>query len=129
MIALIRKSKYVRYFWTVIGIYVLNISVDVTDNFYNDHKQRVALNNQESIIEIIVEKVLGYENAITEKDSPETEKGFTLKKFKPLEYIVNNPKESSTLFYSEASSQKLHMFISLNIKETFIGQHYPPPEL
>ncbi len=48
------------------GLYMLNISVDVPNYFINVPDTPISFNLQESIIEIVVEKVFGFENAIPE---------------------------------------------------------------
>ena len=55
------------------GLYMLNISVDATDPKPEYIPEDLSINDQESIIEIIVEKILGYEDAIKEYDDNDTE--------------------------------------------------------
>ncbi len=55
------------------GLYLLNISVDVSDPNPQFVPEDLSINDQESIVEMIVEKVLGYENAIEEHDDHDTE--------------------------------------------------------
>ncbi|SFC81567.1 hypothetical protein SAMN04487987_10194 [Algibacter pectinivorans] len=55
------------------GLYLLNISVDTKDPKPSHIPEDLSFNDQESIIEIILEKVLGFEDAIEEYDDPDTE--------------------------------------------------------
>lgn len=55
------------------GFYLLNISVDSADPNPEHIPEDLSINDQESIIEIVVEKVLGYEDAIKEYDDYDTE--------------------------------------------------------
>ena len=55
------------------GLYLLNISVDTPDPEPEYIPEDLSFNDQESIIEIIVEKVLGFEDAIKEYDDHDTE--------------------------------------------------------
>jgi hypothetical protein len=55
------------------GLYLLNISVDTADPKNEHIPENLSINDQESIVEIVVEKVLGYENAIKEYDDHDTE--------------------------------------------------------
>ena len=50
------------------GLYFLNISVDAADPNPEHIPEDLSINDQESIIEIVVEKILGYEDAIKEYD-------------------------------------------------------------
>lgn len=55
------------------GFYLLNISVDSADLNPEHIPEDLAINDQESIIEIIVEQVLGYQDAFKEYDDHDTE--------------------------------------------------------
>lgn len=55
------------------GLYLLNISVDTADPNPEHIPEDLSINDQESIIEIIVEQVLGYEDAFKEYDDHDTE--------------------------------------------------------
>lgn len=55
------------------GIYLLNISVDSPDPYPEYIPEDLTFNDQESIVEIVVEKILGFENAIEEYDDHDTE--------------------------------------------------------
>lgn len=55
------------------GFYLLNISVDTADPNPDHFPEDLSINDQESILEIVIEKVLGYEDAIKEYDDHDTE--------------------------------------------------------
>ena len=55
------------------GLYLLNISVDTADPDPEYIPEDLSFNDQESIVEIIIEQVLGYEDAIKEYDDHDTE--------------------------------------------------------
>ena len=55
------------------GLYLLNISVDPADLNPDHIPEDLSFNEQESIVEIIVEKILGYEDAITEYATQDNE--------------------------------------------------------
>jgi hypothetical protein len=73
MLSYIRNSLFIRSFWGLIGLYLLNISVDTADRNPQHIAENLSINDQESIIEIVVEKILSYENAIKEYDDHDTE--------------------------------------------------------
>lgn len=62
-----------KFLWGFMGLYFLNISVDCTDRYPNFIPENLSINDQESIIEIVVEKILGYEDAIKEYDDHDKE--------------------------------------------------------
>ncbi len=55
------------------GLFLLNISVDSADPEPEHIPEDLSINDQESILEILVEKILGYENAFEEYDDNDTE--------------------------------------------------------
>jgi len=69
----IRNSVFTKILWGLIGLHLLNISVDTADPNPEHIPEDLTINDQESIIEIVLEKVLGYENAIKEYDDHDTE--------------------------------------------------------
>ncbi len=73
MISQIRNSLFVKALWGLMGLYLLNISVDPADPFPDHIPEDLSFNDQESIIEIFFEKILGYENALEEYDDHDRE--------------------------------------------------------
>jgi hypothetical protein len=69
----IRNSVFTKLLWGLMGLYLLNISVDTSDPNPEHIPEDLSINDQESIIEIVLEKVLGYEDAIKEFDDHDTE--------------------------------------------------------
>jgi uncharacterized protein YlzI (FlbEa/FlbD family) len=69
----IRNSVFTKILWGLIGLHLLNISVDTADPNPERIPEDLSINDQESIVEIVVEKVFGYENAIKEYDDHDTE--------------------------------------------------------
>lgn len=73
MLSQIRNSVFTKILWGLMGLYLLNISVDTADLNPEYIPEDLSINDQESIIEIIVEKVLGYEDAFEEYDDNDAE--------------------------------------------------------
>lgn len=73
MINRIRKSKLSKFLMGLMGLYLFNLSVDTTDPYPEYIPEDLSFNDQESIIEIIIEQILGFENAIKEYDDHDTE--------------------------------------------------------
>ncbi|RKN79683.1 hypothetical protein [Ulvibacterium marinum] len=69
----IRNSGFIRILWGFMGLYLLNISVDTADANPEHIAEDLTINDQESLIEIIVEKILGFEDAFAEYDDPDSE--------------------------------------------------------
>tara|TARA_Y100001972_G_C7660921_1_gene333357 strand:+ start:3015 stop:3377 length:363 start_codon:yes stop_codon:yes gene_type:complete len=64
---------FVRILWGAMAIYLFNISVDTADPNPVHVAEDLTINDQESIVELVVEQLLGFENAISEHDDPDTE--------------------------------------------------------
>ncbi|ALJ03648.1 hypothetical protein APS56_00125 [Pseudalgibacter alginicilyticus] len=73
MLSKIKNSIFIKCLWGLIGLHLLNISVDSKDPNPEHIPEDLSFNDQESIIEIVVEKVLGFEDAIKEYDDHDTE--------------------------------------------------------
>ncbi|MFD1551039.1 hypothetical protein DNU06_04440 [Putridiphycobacter roseus] len=73
MITALRNSLLINILWGVMALYLLNISVDTADLNPQSVPEDLSINDQESIVEIILEKILGYENAIEEYDDNDKE--------------------------------------------------------
>jgi hypothetical protein len=61
-----------RLLWGLMALYLLNISVANPDPESGNGKS-LAHNNQESIAELVIEKLLGYEDVIAEYDEGDTD--------------------------------------------------------
>ncbi len=54
------------------GLYLLNLSVDPVDTTPHYIPEDLSVNDQESVIELIVEQLFGFENAFQEFDDHDT---------------------------------------------------------
>ena len=59
MLSQIRNSVFTKILWGLMGLYLLNISVDTADPNPEHIPEDLSINDQESIVEIVVEKILG----------------------------------------------------------------------
>lgn len=69
----LRNTAFTRILWGFMGLYLLNISVDSADPNPEHIPEDLSINDQESIIEIVFEKILGYEDAFEEYDDRDAE--------------------------------------------------------
>lgn len=110
------------------GLYMLNISVDPADPNPEQIPEDLTFNDQESIIEIIIEKVLGYEDAITEYDDYDTEEHNTKTNVKidlATHYIVDNNLNQS---FIEIKKHKFPEYTT-NLTKGFQKLDIPPPKV
>ncbi len=97
-----RNTKILRYFSLIIGLVILNISVDSPD-FNKKFPEDLSLNDQESIVEIVIEKILGFEDAIPEYEDSDNENHLVKKNFSLDNYVLDKRPE----FIFDVSLQKL----------------------
>ncbi|WP_260394004.1 hypothetical protein [Riemerella anatipestifer] len=63
-----RNKIFLKFLWGILGVYFMNISIDTPDDDRYYFSETSNYNDMESIIEVIVEKVFKYENAIEESE-------------------------------------------------------------
>jgi len=124
----IRNSVFTKVVWGLLALYFLNISVDSIDAHPEYFKEDLTINDQESIIEIVVEDVLGYENAIKEYDDHDTEeqtKGNTNKLAFTIYFSgIFNPTPSVVI-----ERKQQHSEYETQITNGFHQLDTPPPKI
>ena len=65
-----RSSGFVKWLAGFLAVLVLNLSVDSPDYVSVEVSEDLMINDQESIVEILLEQVLGFEDAIPEHEDP-----------------------------------------------------------
>lgn len=111
------------------ALYFLNCSVDAPDHFFKYERPANPINDQESIVEILVEKVLGFEHAIADCDAYDETQKMQVKKTISLDF-----------FLIAYQSLDTHVLISGCTRTSFDDQvpalvsrphdmHAPPPEI
>jgi len=124
----IRNSVFTKILWGIIGLYLLNISIDPADPNPEHIPEDLTFNDQESIIEIVLEKVLGYEDAIKEYDDYDTEDHNTKTNVKidlATHYIVDNNLNQS---FVEIKKHKFPEY-KTNLTKGFQKLDIPPPKV
>jgi hypothetical protein len=109
------------------GLYLLNISVDPADLHSDLVPEDLSLNEQESIVEIFVEKILGFEDAFAEYDNHENEDHNKKNNFKIDLLVLYTLERSSLAAIAEIRKHTYHRYSDLIIK----GHHQPdtPPPI
>lgn len=128
MLKKIRNNTFSRFLWGFMGIYLLNISVDTSDPTPNHVPENLSFNDQESILEILIEKVLGFEDAFKEYDDNDAE-DYNSNTLLKVTFIAqkNNEKVLKNIFFQILKP-------SFSDKNSFInfGFHQidtPPPKV
>lgn len=128
MLKNIRNSAFSKILWGFMGIYLLNFSVDTEDSHPNCVSENLSFNDQESIVEIFIEKVLGFENYIEEYDDNDSE-DYHAKSITKINFITHtNPKEKTELLGTTVTKLGFY-FRNGCIKNGFQKIATPPPQL
>lgn len=128
MLSKLRNSTLTKYIWGFMGLYLLNICVDTADPNPQYIAEDLTFNDQESIIEIIVEKVLGFEDAIDEYDDCDTEDYNNKKQVKINILINNSPSKNTTTLFS-LKKEKLFINHKGSVLIGFKEIDSPPPQV
>lgn len=128
MISRIRNSIFTKILWGLIGLYLLNISVDAEDLNPEHIPENLSFNDQESIVEIIVEKVLGFEDAIREYDDHDTE-DHNKKKNAKIDLLVHVFNANNNCHHQFLQREKLYPEYEARLKQGFNEIDSPPPKV
>ena len=110
----------------MLGIYFLNISVDISEPA--SIPEDLSFNDQESIVEIVVEKILGFENAFEEYDDHDTEDHNTNSQVQ-IDLVVpflNNPQ---TTYLMVGTKKKQLLDFDPLLRSGFPKIDTPPPKV
>ena len=69
----LRNSAFVKLLWALMGLYILNLSADTPDPESPSIAEDLTINDQESMVEVLVETILGFEDTFEEFDDPDGE--------------------------------------------------------
>ncbi len=110
------------------GLYLLNISVDTADIHPEHITEDLSINDQESIIEFVVEQVLGYEDAFEEYDDHDTE-DHNKKNNTKIELIPHVATDLKLNRHPLISTQQNYSHHSLFLTIGFKKLDAPPPKI
>ncbi|WP_127138269.1 hypothetical protein [Flagellimonas oceanensis] len=127
MMGLLRNSVSLRVFWALMSLYLLNISVDSPDQYPDFVPEDLTINDQESMIEILVEKVLGYGDVFEEYDDPDKEDHNSGSSFKiKLTFHKNEMTDSNNIWLLQ-KKKKFHQHMA-SLPQRCTKLETPPPE-
>lgn len=123
----IRNSVFIKIIWGLLGLYFLNISVDPVDPFPEHISEDLTFNDQESIIEIFVEQILGYENAIKEYDDHDTE-DYNKKSNVKVDLLLQQFKTNQNVIYQFSKKKQLNSDYEAKLTNGYKKIVSPPPK-
>lgn len=126
----LRNSLFLRIIWFSMALHIFNLSIDSPDQLPDTVPEDLRVNDIESFAELIVEHVLGFENAISEHDETDHEGGLSFTSDKI--FIYHKP--SSSIYFLPKPN-----FVELMVKMSFANEWIisqfspsiisPPPRL
>jgi hypothetical protein len=128
MFQAIRYNAFYRCFAAFMALYLLNISADPVDNKPLAVAENLSLNRQESFLELLIEKLLGYDDAIDEYDDSDSEDGFSVKKNLSVDLYILPVAKTADKSCAFAVRKPLCAVIAPDFKSPAAEIHSPPPE-
>lgn len=127
MLSKLKKNIFVKYFFGFMGLYLLNISVDAPDCYIDGIPEDLSYNDQESLLEMIVEQVLGFEDAFKEYDDIDHQDHSKNNKKQNIDFNYQNILSFNINQQTELSNLKFdyYQFIYNNV---FLNIDTPPPK-
>ena len=82
-----------KFLWLIMALHIFNCSVDMPDLNPEYIPEDLSINDIESIVELVLEEILGFENAIKEYDDQDSNDGsvFSPDKSIDLSYYPTSP--------------------------------------
>ena len=128
MLQKISQAKLMRMLCFLMAAYLLNISVDSPDIL--PHKaEDLSFNDQESIVEIVIEKILDYDTLIPEIDDNDSNEQSPIKKNFQLDFYLLFYVTTEPLVKKNAFTKSLPIWKKENVKLAFYKNFFPPPEV
>ena len=125
MVKAIRNSGFFNGFITFLALYMLNCSIDSPDNHPNFVAEDLTFNDQESIVELVVEIILGFDETIPEYEDNDNHK-HTVKKIRTID-LYSSSLHHFTLIIN-AYTKNSYSFLRLFFKNPFLEIKHPPPK-
>ncbi|MFP9100419.1 hypothetical protein ACLI09_15315 [Flavobacterium sp. RHBU_24] len=123
-----RYTAIFRCIAALMAVYLFNISADPADNGPVGVAENLSINKQESFLEIAIEKVFGYDDAIAEYDDNDCDEGFSIKKTLSIDfYLVPMAKPAPKKYILTFKKQPIIVLLQTH-KDIMAEINSPPPE-
>lgn len=109
------------------ALYLLNISIDSPDKNPEHIAEDLSFNDQESMVELVLEKILGYENAIKEYDDPDRNDEHKKKNVK-VDLLANQTAQKQPYNIQDLKQQAFGLTKVDGLAAGFIEIDSPPPK-
>ena len=125
----LRNSVLGKILWGFMSFYLLNLSVDAVDTTPIYLSEDIRINDQESIIELLIEKVLGYDHAIPESENGDSDEKNDKKGLSKMEFPLTSTTYENHIFHRISEPENLFAPPEISLKIGFERAYSPPPEV
>lgn len=116
-----RKHILSRIVWVFMALHILNCSIDSPDAQPDSVPENLSYNDIESVAELIIEQIMGFDNVIPEQDEHDTEEGGSISIAKILFYC-----QSISTFSLSRSEQFIpSVEQQIHYRDTYASQFHP----
>lgn len=127
MLSQLRNSVLVKFLWGFLALNFFNLSIDTKDINPEFIPENLSINDQESLLEVIAEQILGIENAFQEFDEPD-QNDITKKTLTDIELFANKTLNLSlSLTAIEHQNNNFGYLDKFSLGESQLFS--PPPEI
>jgi hypothetical protein len=112
-----------RVFAGLVALHMINLSIDTRDARPWDVPEDLSINDQETIIEFILETVLGFDNIIAEHDDPDQDNDSSMGVSKVQLFVT----EKINLFIADVELKSRKTTYNNFYYSQFIGDPTSPP--
>ena len=119
--------KLQRHISFLLGLILLNCSIDAPDASLFGADENLSVNKQESIVELVVEKIFGYDEAIAEYDESDCQNEISFKKNLATDFFIL---PITAVFVPRESPQAsfVRIYVAPSFAHPDAGILSPPPE-
>lgn len=123
----IRQSKPIKLLWLFVTFLLFNYSIDIPDSRTDNFSEDLSINDIESFTELVLEKIVGIENAVPEHDDDDSDgQSLNLKKIDLLHFTHAFINEKQTIVSTTPKKKKIEKRCTL--QNNFIVSQEKPPQ-
>ena len=108
------------------GLYIFNLSADTADPESQHVAEDLSINDQESMVEVLVETILGYEDTFEEFDDPDGD-DHNKKTTHQIDLVLHNPADQKQRYNSSYIVENRFLDPRIALSIGFRQIDSPPP--
>lgn len=123
----IRRHIIFKYLWLFMAIHILNFSIDSPDASPDSSPEDLRINDIESISELVIERILGFDNFVAEHDEQDSEQGLSFELDKIILFSQPSICSSGISFIFSAGYPSRIPIFNENLNCQFLPRIISPP--